>query len=115
VLEERRRGEVEIPVTGMTCASCVRRVEKALGKVEGVEGASVNLATEKARVSFDPEVADPRTMAAAIEKAGYGVREMPAPASAPPTKMPKNMPSGTPPRPADGGAGAAPCCFRSRV
>ena len=90
-----------MPVTGLTCASCVRRVEKALGKVEGVEGASVNLATEKARVSFDPEVADARGMVAAIEKAGYGVREMPAPASAPPT----DMPSGTPPRPADGGAG----------
>src|SRR4028118_2035080 len=44
----------------MTCASCVRRVEKALGKVEGVEGASVNLATEQARVSFDPEGADAR-------------------------------------------------------
>ncbi len=51
------RSMVEIPVEGMTCASCVRRVEKALGKVEGVFESSVNLATEKARVSFDPEVA----------------------------------------------------------
>jgi Cu+-exporting ATPase len=89
---ERRRDEVEIPIGGMTCASCVRRVEKALGKVEGVEGASVNLATEKARVSFDPAVATPEGMRSAIEKAGYGVREMPAPAFA------------APPRPAEGRA-----------
>ncbi len=83
---ERIRGEVEIPIGGMTCASCVRRVEKALGKVEGVEGASVNLATEKARVSFDPAVATPGGMRSAIEKAGYGVREMPVPPpSAPPS------------------------------
>jgi len=39
--------EVTVPVTGMTCASCVRRVEKALGKVEGVRQASVNLATSR--------------------------------------------------------------------
>ena len=42
--------EVTFPVTGMTCASCVRRIEKRLGKVAGVADASVNLATEKARV-----------------------------------------------------------------
>ena len=53
VLEERERSTVEIPVTGMTCASCVRRVEKALDKVDGIEEASVNLATEKVRVSYD--------------------------------------------------------------
>ncbi len=77
MLEERERSTVEIPVTGMTCASCVRRVEKALGGVEGVSDASVNLATEKARVSFDPEVATHEGMRSAVEKAGYGVREMP--------------------------------------
>ncbi|MDP8923303.1 MAG: heavy-metal-associated domain-containing protein, partial [Chloroflexota bacterium] len=45
--------EVTFPVTGMTCASCVRRIEKRLGKVAGVADASVNLATEKARVVYD--------------------------------------------------------------
>jgi Cu+-exporting ATPase len=43
------RTELTFPVTGMTCASCVRRVEKALAKVEGVAEASVNLASEQAR------------------------------------------------------------------
>ncbi|QIN84486.1 heavy metal translocating P-type ATPase [Rubrobacter tropicus] len=82
VLGERERSTLEIPVEGMTCASCVGRVEKALGKVDGVEEASVNLATEKARISYDPEIADPRAMKSAIEKAGYRVRELPV--AAPP-------------------------------
>jgi len=69
--------EVTFPVTGMTCASCVRRIEKALGRVEGVREASVNLATEKAHVVYDPGVASPERMRVAVEKAGYGVREFP--------------------------------------
>src|SRR5262249_7918022 len=69
--------EVTFPVTGMTCASCVRRIEKALGRVDGVREASVNLATEKAHVVYDPHVASPEHMRAAVEKAGYGVRDYP--------------------------------------
>ena len=51
---EARTVEAIIPVTGMTCASCVNRVEKAIARVAGVESASVNLATERATVSYDP-------------------------------------------------------------
>src|SRR5207249_11827994 len=47
-------GEVTLPIEGMTCASCVKRIEKALNRVAGVQDASVNLATEKAKVVFDP-------------------------------------------------------------
>ena len=65
--------EVSFAVTGMTCASCVRRIEKALKKVEGVQEASVNLATEKARVIYDPAAATFDAMQAAVENAGYGV------------------------------------------
>ena len=79
--------EVTFGVIGMTCASCVRRIEKALGKVDGVQEASVNLATEKARVVYDPSVATPSRLQAAVEKAGYGVRDLPAP-SAPPAPTP---------------------------
>src|SRR5213595_1119359 len=68
--------EVTLPVTGMTCASCVRRIEKALGKVAGVTEASVNLATEKARVAFDPSGASLNDLTRAIERAGYGVGPM---------------------------------------
>jgi Cu+-exporting ATPase len=71
--------EITFPVTGMTCASCVRRIEKALGKVEGVAQANVNLATEKATVAYDPSLATPAQMQAAVEKAGYRVRELPNP------------------------------------
>ncbi|MCC6791498.1 MAG: heavy metal translocating P-type ATPase, partial [Thermomicrobiales bacterium] len=61
----------------MTCASCVRRVERALTKVEGVSEASVNLATERARVAFDPALVDLDKLTAAIEKAGYHVPIIP--------------------------------------
>ncbi len=73
--------ELAFPVTGMTCASCVRRIEKALKKVDGVADASVNLATEKARVVYDPAVASPAQLRGAVEKAGYGVRDVPPPAA----------------------------------
>ena len=68
---------VTIPVTGMTCASCVRRVEKALLSKEGVESASVNFAAEKATVDYDPKATGPEDLIGTIEGAGYGadVRE----------------------------------------
>ncbi|MFP6740934.1 MAG: heavy metal translocating P-type ATPase, partial [Alphaproteobacteria bacterium] len=64
---------VTLAVEGMTCASCVGRVEKALGRAEGVAGVSVNLATEQAEVTYDPAVTDPAAVAEAIERAGYRV------------------------------------------
>ncbi|MCO5227382.1 MAG: copper ion binding protein [Thermomicrobiales bacterium] len=66
----------------MTCASCVRRVEKALEKVEGVHGVAVNLATETATVTAD-DVVTPETLRSAVEKAGYeaGAIDRPLPAS----------------------------------
>ena len=63
-----------LPIEGMTCASCVSRVEKALAKVPGVEHASVNLATESASVSASNQI-DLTTLRGAVEKAGYSVRE----------------------------------------
>ena len=69
--------EVSFGVTGMTCASCVRRIEKALQKVVGVREASVNLATEKAKVIYDPQTTSFDQLTAAVERAGYGVGEMP--------------------------------------
>ena len=65
--------QLEFPVTGMTCASCVRRVEKALTKVPGVETATVNLATEQATVAYDPSQVSPAQLQAAVEGAGYGI------------------------------------------
>jgi len=62
---------IDIPVRGMTCASCVSRVEKAIRSVEGVTAANVNLATERAHVEFAPAEADPAAVADAIRNAGY--------------------------------------------
>ena len=58
----------ELLIEGMTCASCVGRVERALKAVPGVQSASVNLATERASVQG---AADPAALLAAVEKAGY--------------------------------------------
>ncbi|OKJ06842.1 heavy metal translocating P-type ATPase [Kitasatospora sp. CB01950] len=70
------RERVELAIGGMTCASCAARVEKKLNRLDGVE-ASVNFATEKARVDFGPgtSVAD---LIAAVEKTGY-TAELPPP------------------------------------
>ena len=63
---------LSLPVEGMTCASCVGRVERALANVPGVSSVNVNLATEKAEVSSDAPM-DKSAIVAAIEKVGYTV------------------------------------------
>jgi Cu+-exporting ATPase len=65
--------EATIPVAGMTCAACVRKVEKALKGVPGVHDATVNLAAGKAGVTYDPSVCDVPEMCERIEKIGYEV------------------------------------------
>jgi Cu+-exporting ATPase len=62
-------GQVELAIGGMTCASCAARIEKRLNKLDGVT-ATVNYATEKARISYAGDVA-PQDLVAAVEKAGY--------------------------------------------
>jgi Cu+-exporting ATPase len=69
-------------LTGMTCAPCVRRVEKALGRVPGVRSATVNLVTERAHV-FAADHVSPQQLSAAVEKAGYGVDAILAAATSP--------------------------------
>lgn len=72
--------EETLQIQGMTCAACVRRIEGALQKVQGVEAASVNLVTEKATVRFDVAKTTMAELQKAIEKAGYGVVAPEAPA-----------------------------------
>ena len=67
--------QITLPVTGMTCAACVRNVERALIRTDGVESASVNIATERATVSFDPARTGTQTLIKNIENAGYGVAQ----------------------------------------
>ncbi|HMA19606.1 MAG TPA: heavy metal translocating P-type ATPase, partial [Gemmatimonadaceae bacterium] len=63
---------IDLPVTGMTCAACAARIERSLGKAEGVEQASVNLATERATIQFDPSVTGVEKIVETIRGAGYG-------------------------------------------
>ena len=66
---------LELAISGMTCASCVRRVERALGKVPGVTSASVNLATERAALTLDPAaIPAVEALVGAVDRAGYGAQ-----------------------------------------
>ena len=71
--------EAMLPIEGMTCASCVRRVEKSLAKLPGVESVAVNLATEQAAVRYNPAMVGRGEFGQAVEKAGYGIREVDEP------------------------------------
>lgn len=64
-----------LDITGMTCASCAKAVERHVGKVEGISSVNVNIATEKMTVEFDDTKADKSKIKDAVIKAGYGVKE----------------------------------------
>ncbi|HET9506614.1 MAG TPA: heavy metal translocating P-type ATPase [Gaiellaceae bacterium] len=72
-MSARTPERLELPIEGMTCASCANRIEKRLNKLDGVE-ASVNYATENAAVRYDPAVVSPDELVAAVEAAGYHAR-----------------------------------------
>ncbi|MDA8252490.1 MAG: heavy metal translocating P-type ATPase [Rhodospirillales bacterium] len=69
---EDRRQRIQLPIRGMTCATCAGRVERTLNRLPGVE-ASVNLAGETAEVRYDPAQSAPDLLATAIADAGYEV------------------------------------------
>ena len=71
---ETTRAGVRFPVEGMTCASCVNRIERYLRKVDGVIEANVNLATESASVRYDPARVQLDGLRSAVEAAGYEAR-----------------------------------------
>ncbi len=77
---EGRTTDLELEISGMTCSSCANRIEKKLNKLEGVT-ATVNYATEKAKVSYTGSVT-PEDLVAVVEKTGYGAT-VPAPPAAP--------------------------------
>ncbi|WP_433226144.1 heavy metal translocating P-type ATPase [Microtetraspora malaysiensis] len=75
-VEEQPLGSLELSIGGMTCASCANRIERRLNKLDGVT-ATVNYATEKAKVTFPDGIA-PHDLIAEVEKAGY-TAQLPAP------------------------------------
>ncbi len=70
------RKRVTFPIKGMSCASCVRRVENVLSRMDGVHRASVNLATEKAAVEYDPSVVSAADLQQAVRDAGFQVEAL---------------------------------------
>ena len=76
VVEKTANQNVTIPIGGMTCAACAQRVEKAIKKLEGVESAAVNFATEKATVTYRPQEVRMSAIREAITKAGYEALEI---------------------------------------
>ncbi|HJQ13919.1 MAG TPA: HAD-IC family P-type ATPase, partial [Anaerolineales bacterium] len=65
--------QLTLPITGMTCANCVATVERNLRKLDGVQGAVVNLSSERATVDYEPAKINLSDMIARIDRAGYGV------------------------------------------
>ncbi len=65
--------QVTLPITGMTCANCVATVERNLKKEKGVQGASVNLSSERATVEFDPSLTGLETLIGRVQRAGYDI------------------------------------------
>ena len=70
-LEETGAKEITMAVSGMTCAACARTIEKAVSKLEGVESGTVNFATEKTTIQYDPAKIRLSEIKDAITKAGY--------------------------------------------
>ena len=66
----QHKEHLEVPITGMTCASCAARIERKLNKLDGVS-ATVNYATERAAVDYDPELVQPGELLGMVEAAGY--------------------------------------------
>lgn len=76
--QEEQQREVIMPISGMTCAACVRAVERAINKLSGIDEVSVNLATEKATVIYNPSQTRISEIKQAVAKAGYQALEIEA-------------------------------------
>jgi Cu+-exporting ATPase len=76
VVEKTDSTNITIPIGGMTCAACAQRIEKAIKKLDGVTSVSVNFATEKATVAYQPQKVRVSVIKEAIEKAGYKALEV---------------------------------------
>ena len=73
VAQKSKISSINLPVKGMSCASCSSRIEKKVGELEGVEKASVNFGAEVATVSFDSAIISPADVSKVIEKLGFQV------------------------------------------
>src|SRR4051812_45564519 len=74
--------KITLPIAGMTCAACQARVQRALTRAPGVQGASVNLLLNSATVDFDPAATSPSALVDVVRATGYDA-ELPAAGAAP--------------------------------
>lgn len=74
--EAKSNKQILLPIAGMTCASCAKSVERAIAAIEGVADVSVNIATEKARVIYDPSKTRISEIKNAVDQAGYKALEL---------------------------------------
>ncbi|EGT5160263.1 copper-translocating P-type ATPase [Clostridioides difficile] len=71
IIKEESNKKIDMKIDGMTCAACAKAVERVVKKLDGVESISVNIATDKANIDYDPSKVKLSQIKAAIEKAGY--------------------------------------------
>ena len=75
-VETQEGTKLTLQIEGMTCASCVKLVEKAIKKSKGVSEANINFATEKATISYNPEKTNSKELIKAVENSGYAAKEI---------------------------------------
>jgi Cu+-exporting ATPase len=73
-LDQKKLVKIDLPIQGMSCASCVEKIQKTLSSLSGVSQASVNLATEKATISYDPQIVNPQKFVQTIQGLSYKVQ-----------------------------------------
>jgi len=73
-MNESELCKLQVAIDGMSCAACSARIERGLERLDGVDQASVNLATERAELAFDPERVTPEQVLKTIESLGYQPR-----------------------------------------
>ncbi|MFL8801624.1 MULTISPECIES: heavy metal translocating P-type ATPase [unclassified Clostridioides] len=71
IVKEESNKKIDMKIDGMTCAACAKAVERVVKKLDGVENISVNIATDKANIDYNPSKVKLSQIKAAIEKAGY--------------------------------------------
>src|SRR5688500_16014201 len=76
--QEPASERITLPVDGMTCAACQANVQRALNAAPGVQRAAVNLMTNEASVTYDPQIATPESLVRAVEASGY-ISRIPSP------------------------------------
>ena len=78
---EKDLERIDLPITGMSCASCAAKIEKGLASVGGVSKATVNFAAEKATVVFHPDQTDLSRLIDKVKDLGYGAKSREGPSS----------------------------------